>query len=163
MAGGVVKLGVEPGGDLSTKIGGYMLGYGVGPGLSLAGEHLWDLNEKAQAGAGLEYQLVRSVKGLDAGFSFIPLYGTVKVKAPFSAGLNTYFTGKIGYNYLSLDERVEGFDYGGGLFYGIGVGIDLNNKYQLEAEYSVNKGELGYILKQPFDYAKFQLAFGYKF
>jgi hypothetical protein len=158
-----MKLGIEPGGDLSTKIGGYMLGYGVEPGISVAGEYLWNFNETLQAGAGIEYQLVRNVKSLDAGFSFIPLYGMVKVKAPLSTDLNTYFTGKVGYNYLSLDERVEGFDYGGGLYYGLGVGIDLNSKYLLEAEYSVNKGELGYILKQPFDYAKFRLAFGYKF
>ncbi|HBK68509.1 MAG TPA: hypothetical protein DDZ91_07695 [Firmicutes bacterium] len=62
-----------------------------------------------------------------------------------------------------LDQSVEGFDYGGGLYYGIGIGIDLNSKYAVAAEYSVNKGELGYIFKQPFHYSKFRLAVGYNF
>ena len=163
LAGGMVKLGIEPNGALSTKISGYMLGYEVEPGPSVTGEYLFALNEMVQVGGGLEYQLKRNVQGLAAGFSFVPLYGTVKLKAPLSTNLNTYFTGKIGYNYLMLDQSVEGFDYGGGLYYGIGIGIDLNSKYAVEAEYSVNKGELGYIFKQPFHYSKFRLAVGYKF
>jgi hypothetical protein len=163
LAGAVVKLGMEPAGDLSTRISGYMLGYGVEPGISVSGDYLYSLNEKLEVGGGLEYQLKRNVQGLTAGFSFVPLYGTVRLKAPLSAELNTYFTGKLGYNYLMLDQNVEGFDYGGGLYYGLGIGIDMNSKYAVEAEYSVNKGELGYILKQPFDYTKFRVAVGYKF
>ncbi|HHT06690.1 MAG TPA: porin family protein [Hydrogenispora sp.] len=162
-AGATVKLGFEPGGDLSTNISGYMLGYGVNSGLSVAGEYLVALNDKVEVGGGLEYQLKQNVRGLEAGFSFIPFYGMAKVKAPFSTDLNTYFTGKIGYNYLTLDEKVAGFDYGGGLFYGIGFGIDLNDRFTVDAEYSVNRGELGYILKQPFDYSKIRFGVGYKF
>lgn len=163
LAKGTLKLGIEPGGDLSTNISGYMLGYGVETGISVAGEYLFDLNEKLQMGGGIEYQLSRKVKGLDTGFSFIPLYGTLKLKAPISDELNTYFSGRIGYNYLTLSESAQDFDYGGGFFYGIGAGIDLNNKYTVEAEYSVNQAELGYILKQPFNYSKIRLAVGYKF
>ncbi|HEY8391358.1 MAG TPA: outer membrane beta-barrel protein [Capillibacterium sp.] len=162
-AGATVKLGFEPGGDLSTNISGYMLGYGVDAGVSVSGEYLKALNDQVEVGGGLEYQLKRNVRGLAAGFRFIPLYGMVKVKAPFSADLDTYFTGKIGYNYLALDEQVAGFDYGGGFYYGVGFGLDLNEKIMVEAEYSVNRGELGYILKQPFDYAKIRFGVGYKF
>ena len=162
-AGTTVKLGFEPGGDLSTNISGYTLGYGVDSGVSVAGEYLIALNDKVEVGGGLEYQLNRNVRGLETGFSFIPVYGMAKVKAPFSTGLNTYFTAKIGYNYLTLDEKVAGFDYGGGLYYGIGFGIDLNDKFTVDAEYAVHEGELGYILKQPFDYSKVRFGVGYKF
>jgi len=162
-AGTTVKLGFEPGGNLSTNLSGYLLGYGVDPGLSVAGEYLVGLNDQVEVGGGLEYQLKRNVRGLEAGFGFFPLYGTVKVKAPFSAELNSYLFGKIGYNYLLLDEAVAGFDYGGGLYYGIGLGIDLNDQFTVETEYAVHKGELGYILKQPFDYTKIRLGVGYKF
>ncbi|NLC52503.1 MAG: porin family protein [Firmicutes bacterium] len=162
-AGATVKLGFEPGGDLSTNISGYTLGYGVDSGVSVAGEYLIALNDKVEVGGGLEYQLNRNVRGLETGFSFIPVYGMAKVKAPFSTGLNTYFTAKIGYNYLTLDEKVAGFDYGGGLYYGIGFGIDLNDKFTVDAEYAVHEGELGYILKQPFDYSKVRFGVGYKF
>ena len=162
-AGATVKLGFEPGGDLSTNISGYLLGYGVESGISVAGEYLAALNDKVEVGGGLEYQLKRNVRGLGAGFGFLPLYGIAKVKAPFSTELNSYVIGKIGYNYLTLDEAVDGFDYGGGLYYGIGFGIDLNTKFAVEAEYGVHKGELGYILKQPFDYSKIRLGVGYKF
>ena len=162
-AGATVKLGFEPGGNLSTNISGYLLGYGVDSGASVAGEYLAALNDKVEVGGGLEYQFKRNIRGLEAGFGFIPLYGTVKVKVPFSADLNTYFTGKIGYNYLTLDDKVAGFDYGGGLYYGLGFGVDLNEKFTVDAEYAVHKGELGYILKQPFDYTKIRLGVGYKF
>ena len=163
LAKGTLKLGMEPGGDLSTNISGYMLGYGVDKGFSVAGEYLFDLNDQVELGGGFEYQFNRRVKGLDTGFSFIPLYGTLKIKAPLSEGFNSYFTGKIGYNYLTLSESVQNLDYGGGFFYGLGAGLDLNERYAVEVEYAVNQAELGYILKQPFNYSKIRLAVGYKF
>ena len=163
LAQGTLKLGMEPGGDLSTNISGYMLGYGVEKGFSVAGEYLLDLNEQVALGGGIEYQFNRKVKGLDTGFNFIPLYGTLKLQAPLSEGFNSYFTGKIGYNYLSLSESLQNLDYGGGFFYSLGTGLDLNERYAVEVEYAVNQAELGYLLKQPFNYSKIRLAVGYKF
>ncbi len=162
-AKGTIKLGFEPGGNLSTNISGYMLGYGVDYGFSVAGEYLHNLNEQVELGGGIEYQFNRRVKGLDTGFSFIPVYGTLKLHAPLSEGFDSYFTAKIGYNYLSLSESLQNLDYGGGFFYSLGAGIDLNTRYAVEVEYAVNRAELGYIFKQPFNYSKIRLSAGYKF
>jgi hypothetical protein len=121
----------------------------VKTGISAALEFQEILNGGALIrGAGIEYMLGRSQRDYEGDFSFISVYFLMKFTI-FSRELTSdlpFFTGKLGYNYLTGDENFKGTEpyeakLKGGLTFGVGFGYNFDNKVICEAIYQVNNGE----------------------
>jgi len=119
--------------------------YAVSTGFSMGAEGLIGITRNFQLGAGLEYQLGRTItsSGVTGTFEFLPIYGVVRV--PFDIGsVQPYLVGRIGYGLWSGDAAYAGgISLNGGLFYAGGGGVDFrfgNLAIFGEAAYSVNNG-----------------------
>ena len=79
--------------------------YAVSTGFSMGAEGLIGITRNFQLGAGLEFQLGRTItsSGVTGTFrSFLPIYGVVRV--PFDIGsVQPYLVGRIGYGLWSGD------------------------------------------------------------
>ena len=170
MAGGVVKVGMDLGGEV--KIQEKIPGYGTyefdndtESGISIGGEYFFDLNESLAVGAGVEYQLKRKNEGAEKGFNFVPLYALGR----YNVSPSFYFTGKVGYNLFQAEDLPEELKTKGGLFYGFGGGIIFADTLQLEILYSMNNGkivldeDIGVNYELIWNYSKIGVSIGYKF
>jgi hypothetical protein len=130
--------------------------------------HLKGLNSST-IGAGITYQFPRCQERFKGDFYFIPVYGLIKIRSA-SEKVAPYGIGQIGYNIIfegDTDYKGTGIyaaDLEGGLYYGVGGGIILGEKFQIEALYSVNNGTAT-ILGTEFDieYSKVTLSVGVNF
>lgn len=114
--------------------------YDVDDGVTIAGEYLVPYNDSFDFGAGLAYQIERGLDEWDeeAKIRFIPLYGIAKYKIDQS-----YIVGQVGYNFFDgSDEYKLVWETEGGLYYGIGAGMNFSDDFFGEIIYSVNNGKL---------------------
>jgi hypothetical protein len=110
-----------------------------------------------QLGGGLQYQFPRGYSEGSGQFSFIPLYGSIRLVVPLVA-VKPYGVGRIGYGFLTgNDEFRSGGDPSGGLYYGLGAGVVLLKILLIEGSYNVNAGSVG---STDFDYQKFSVSAG---
>ncbi len=170
-AGGAVKLGFDFPGDHKVSAFGESGTEDVEAGFSLTGEFFGAINKNVDLGGGLTWQFPRSQKDYPADFYFIPLYAMIRVRSD-SQETAPYFIGQLGYNliydgdtdYTGIDEYK--FELEGGLYYGIGGGVILKNRFLIEILYSVNKGTGSnsyYNVDIDVEYSKFSLLFGVNF
>ncbi|RCW50520.1 outer membrane beta-barrel protein [Halanaerobium sp. MA284_MarDTE_T2] len=118
-------------------------------------------------------------------WNFIPVYGTAKYNFAAENKYKPYLFGHLGYNFFNIDllNALEdtgyannGIDEEGGLYYGLGAGVNISANTALELMYSVNNGNVegeytvynnGNPTTEDFDidieYSKFTLALAYKF
>lgn len=171
LAGGVIKISADVGGELKEKVKeeGQLVFKGeedIEMGFSVGGELFLALSDKVEVGAGAEYQTYRKTEYTSIEFNYIPVYvlGRLKITPEF------YVTGKVGYNWFDVNEEKPAYvTLKGGLFYGVGGGMVLNEILQLEILYSTHNGgwitELEGYPKQEFDwkYSKIGLSAGVKF
>jgi hypothetical protein len=167
-AGGAIKIGVDLEGDHDVSGLGESGSADVDMGFSLSAEFFGSIGDNVDIGGGLTWQLPRSQKDFEGDFYFIPLYGMVRVQSS-SAKVAPYAVGQLGYNFFFGDDDYKGTginaaDLEGGLYYGIGGGIIINDKFQIEALYSVNNGSAD-ILGYDFDieYSTISIIFGFIF
>jgi hypothetical protein len=124
------------------------------------GEYLFDSDSDLVYGAGFEYQLSRQVEDEGFKFHYIPIYAWGRYQLD-----SFYLTLKAGYNLFTIDEELpEEINLQGGLFYGIGGGIDFG-QCQVELLYSINNGAMtadGESGRINFRYSKISLSVGYK-
>ncbi len=73
-------------------------------------------------------------------FNSIPVYFTAKYSLVPIGDLVPYIKGDLGYSFNDLDDNSK-FSYDDGLYYGIGVGAEIQN-LSLEISYKVNEGEV---------------------
>lgn len=162
------KLGLDLAGnhDVDYEEGGSG-DFDVDTGFTIAGEYLVPYNAKVDFGAGLAYQFERGIDEKDIDndikFSFIPLYGIMKYKLD-----KAYLLGQLGYNFFDPSKEYEyGGDAEGGLYYGLGAGMNFSENIFAEILYSVNKGEINYDEDDDFgfevDNSQISLMLGYKF
>jgi hypothetical protein len=160
------KLGLETFGNGDISYQGFSYDDDTDAGISLTGEYKVPLkNNQWTFGGGLNYQFGRAIDNPGAeDFNFTSFYGLAQydmVDSPI------YLLGKLGYNTLNLDNIPSGADENGGLYYGLGAGVNFgeNNQYVFEALYSVNNGELEENNGDTydFDYSLFALSLGMKF
>lgn len=168
LAGGAIKIGIDLAGDHDVSGYGLSGSEDVDMGFSLSAEFFGSIGDNVDIGGGLTWQLPRSQKDFEGDFYFIPLYGMIRVQSS-SAKVAPYAVGQLGYNFFFGDDDYKGTgiyaaDLEGGLYYGIGGGIIINDKFQIEALYSVNNGSAD-ILGYDFDieYSKISIIFGFIF
>jgi hypothetical protein len=136
-------------------------------GFDVSVEYYGSVLKVVQLGGGIEYQFPRANE--DSGeFSFVPIYGAVRVIIPVPA-VKPYVIGRIGYNLFRGDAAFVDDGSGGqaslkgGLTYGVGAGIIFLKFVLVEGQYAVNKGTLKYGTAPGdvgFTYSRFQLSAG---
>jgi hypothetical protein len=124
--------------------------YNTGSGLSFGGEYVQYISPHLGLGGGLTFQSARSLADVPGMFSFLPLYGTVKLRTNPGKGYSySYLTGQVGYNLFDGDRlyRGGGGELTGGLYWGLGAGVVVR-RLQFELLYTVSNGhakDAGYL------------------
>jgi hypothetical protein len=143
LAGGALKLGLDFSGDHEFSYSGDSENFDVETGLSFAGEFYAALNRNVDLGAGIILQMPRSLEDYTGTFNFIPLYGVMRLKLD-NQGATPYFIGQLGYSLFFGDSDYKGSaDLEGGLYYGIGGGVIINQNILIELLYAVSRGTYG--------------------
>jgi len=162
--GGTLKLGVDFDGD--HEVSGYGLSgtEQVDTGVSFSGELFTKIGYNLDLGGGITVQIPRSQENFEGDFYFIPIYGAIRTR--FETGnVAPYFIGQLGYNFFDGDSDYKGYaDLEGGLYWGLGGGVIINQHFLIELLYSVNNGTaevFGY--EFDIEYSKVTLNFGYNF
>jgi hypothetical protein len=118
-------------------------------------------------GGGFNYQLPRAQVKVDGSFHFIPVYAFAKFGGFKPKRTNIYFTPEFGYNFFLGDEKYAGpLDLIGDTFFGLGVGLIVNNRMDIRAMYNRFNGSAelsGYSGKIKVAYTCFSLYAGYYF
>lgn len=175
-SGGSIKFGMDTSGKHKVSGAGLSGSEAVDNGTSVSFEIAPVNDEGIGIGAGITYQLPRNQKDYEGKFNFVPIYGLIKICSPPSEA-SPYFIGQLGYNLLyegDKDYTGEEMSLSGGTYYGIGAGLILQDEFQIEVLYSVNKGEGsypgGYVYGwyvPPFtidvEYSKISLSIGFCF
>jgi len=161
---GTVKIGLDMQGEHVVSIQGVSATENVDTGLSLTLEYGNQINENMLIGCGITSQLPRAQERFAGDFSFLPIYGLVKVGAG-SSDISPYFIGQLGYNFFMGDDLYKGTGVlEGGMYYGFGGGIIFQKGPQVELLYSVNNGSVEWIgYEYDIEYSKVTLSFGYNF
>lgn len=170
MAAFSVKLGYQPSGTLNSLFSTTGLinvsardTRGVTGGFSLGGETTRQTVEGLIYGAGVEYQLFRQAEGRNTGFSFIPVYGTVRTEFPVTQKVRSFIFGRAGYNFYQESNPIDGFSLSGGFYYAAGAGVTLTKTTELQLMYSNNNGEArSSYLNVQHAYSKYTLGLGVK-
>lgn len=161
---GVVKIGVDMLGKHEISGLGLEGSEDVKMGFSLSGEYTFSISKNFGIGAGITLQVPRSQKDFKGDFSFVPIYGLVKTRSA-TGDISPYLIGQLGYNLFQGDSTYTGTAVlSGGMYYGIGGGLILEDGFQGELLYSVNEGSaelLGYDFKVK--YSKITFSIGYSF
>jgi hypothetical protein len=121
---------------------------GVNTGISVSAEYIFGINDMVGIGPGITYQFPRGIDEdyPEGKFQFIPIYALFSFCIPTKrSDLSPFVVFHIGYNlFLGDDDFEESYGddvtFEGGLYWGLGGGIRLQNGLQLEILYSVNKG-----------------------
>jgi len=133
-------------------------------GFTISGEGLYALTPEIEVGAGLEFQLPREVKALDAKVNFIPLYAMGRYKFMELSDFTLYANGKFGYNFFSLSKGDVKAETIGGLCFGASVSATYQKMYYAELGFSMNNGsEKGTPDNIGWSYTKVSLGGGINF
>ena len=136
-------------------------------------ESVLKTDKKYTYGAGGEFMLLRTSETFTGGggFGFNSLYGFGRYKIDE----RLYGTGRLGYNFYMADSAFKycgddcSTELDGGLFYGIGIGIILTPKINLEGLYIHNEGTMrrdlinGSSYSFESNYARMHFCFAYTF
>ena len=161
-----VKAGLDFGSELEVSDIG---NFDTEMGYSLIGELKMPYRQNWNLGAGLAYQLDRSddEEGEDFDFGFTPFYGLAEYRMQDSP---LYFLGHLGYAGMRFEDNTseEELDSSGGLYYALGAGMDVGERYEAEVLYTSNTGELEYTDAETtetydVDYSKITVTFGMRF
>jgi len=117
----------------------------VGTGVTLTAEEIHYVHPAIGVGAGISYQTTRQERASGGHFSFIPIYGLVRVRAtPDSDNRYSFATAHFGYNYFIADQEYAGagnYKMTNGAYAGLGAGY-VFGRMQVEALYTVDRGRL---------------------
>jgi len=137
----------------------------VDGGVSVSFEYLVPVSNKIEWGVGLNYQFNRNLEGASKGFNYIPIYGIAKYNLD-----SIYLLGNVGYSMFNFERDLnDQEDLKGGLYYGVGAGLDISENLTAELMYSVSNGKYEYTdinddkLISNYEYSKISLALGYAF
>ena len=117
----------------------------IGTGISLSAEEIHYASPWIGLGVGISYQSPRKEPVSGGEFSFVPIYGLLRVRST-PTGDNRYFygIGQFGYNYFIADAKYAGagtYTMTNGAYAGLGAGF-VFGRLQVEALYTVDQGKL---------------------
>jgi hypothetical protein len=162
--GVLVKVGLDTPGTHEVEDGGVSGETDVDGGAFLAAEIYATVHPRVELGVGGEFQFPRSRQDLAGEFGFIPIYGVARF-FPVVGPVSLYASGRLGVNLFYGDDDYKGnASLEGGGHLGVGAGLLLHQRVQVEALYSVNTGvyENGGI-SLDVTYSKAGISVGYLF
>ncbi len=141
--------------------------------LGIGAEIMAGVSNQVVLGGGAVYQLPRGVDENDeiwedAEFNYLPVYGLAKVYF-IPKGTKPFFVINIGYGLLFGDiPWADDLEKEGGLYWGLGGGVEFENGFFIEGLYTQNNGTVtgdvyGYEITGDHKYTKVSIFFGYKF
>ena len=140
--GAIGRIGIDVGGSHEANIKSTNAKNNTDPSLSF-GIEVYQASGVTDIGIGAEKQLLRGIDGARGTFGFIPVYLTLryfpgpKTKADNIHKDGFYFSGKLGYGFVSSNKEYEyGLDSDGGLCFGAGAGMFFGKSFFMEAIYS---------------------------
>jgi hypothetical protein len=154
----------------------------VNNGISLATEIEGEMTPFFDLGAGFELQSPRRLSDYEGKFSFLPIYGFLKIH-PRAGDLTPYVIGQFGVavfigddHYVSDIAKVGGMSAGtnsgetrAGSHVGVGGGLVFNRHYQIELLFTADSGSIVYpyhdyyVHDADIVYTKTTLSLGYRF
>ncbi len=148
----------------------------VGTGVSLSVEEIYSVSPRLGLGAGISYQSPRKEPVSGGEFSFVPIYGLLRLQStPTEDNRYYYAVGQFGYNYFIADAQYAGagnFSMTNGAYAGLGAGY-VFGRLQLEALYTVDQGSMSgndidasnrpYTISADASYRKLSLSVGILF
>jgi hypothetical protein len=148
----------------------------IGNGISLSAEVIHALNPWIGIGGGASYQSPREEPVSGGKFSFVPIYGLLRVQStPDENNRYYYAIGQFGYNYFIADEKYAGagnYKMTNGAYAGLGAGY-VFGRLLVEALYTVDQGKMSgndfdstnarYNISADANYRKLSLAAGILF
>ena len=115
----------------------------IGTGISLTAEEIYYLRPTIGVGGGISFQTTRREPDTDGHFSFVPVYGLLRVRStPSDDNHYAFATAQFGYNYFIADSTYAGagnFAMTNGIYAGLGGGY-VFGRMQVEALYTVDRG-----------------------
>jgi hypothetical protein len=132
---------------------------------SIGFEMLMNDQENFMLGMGGEYQFPRAQKNVKGDFGFASFFASVQIPLGMAnASTIPMIAGRVGYSLFYGNNDYRGpMNLSGGLYYGIGGGVLVNNIVQIELLYTGNSGTGSY---QSFEidvnYSKLSILLGVK-
>lgn len=168
-AGGVLKLGVDGAGEQVIRVSGSSSSttYDVNGSASMAFEFDSPMSDTMDIGGGIEFQVPRELTGYPGQFSFVPLYGFIRLH-PAPSDMTPYLTLQLGFSIFVADEVYTGTagQAQSGLHLGLGGGVILDKNFLLEVLYTVDTGQVTYPSPLPdfdIEYSKLTVSVGLVF
>jgi len=148
----------------------------IGAGITRSAEEIYYLRPAIGIGAGISYQTKRQEPDSRGHFSFIPIYGLVRVRStPTIDNRYSFATAQLGYNHVIADNEYAGarnYSMTNGAYAGLGAGY-VFGRMQVEALYTVDRGRLSgndndalnahYTISADATYRKISLSLGVLF
>ena len=124
----------------------------IDPGITLTAEEIYYVRPAIGIGAGISYQTTRQEPASGGQFSFIPIYGLVRVRStPTSENRYSFATAQFGYNYFVADHEYAGagnYVMSNGAYAGLGAGY-VFGRMQVEVLYTVDRGDSAAMITIP--------------
>ncbi|HQD40209.1 MAG: hypothetical protein GX766_08515 [Firmicutes bacterium] len=137
----------------------------IAPNLALVIDLVFSRTANSDVGLGVEYQKERPWFG-EQTIQFTPIYGFINhYGSSRTRGPQPYLTGRLGYNYFSGPNSESTFIKSqGGLYYKLGLGLNFQNKFRIEANYSSSQGqEKTPLVTLDYTYNRTSICFGVVF
>jgi hypothetical protein len=148
----------------------------IGTGKTLTVEEVYYLGPRTGIGAGISYQMTHQEPTTQGHFSFIPIYGLLRMRlTPINDNQYAFATAQLGYNYFTADQKYAGagkYVMTNGVYAGLGAGY-VFGRMQVEALYTLDRGKIksdGYdVNNDPYSisadssYSKISLSIGVLF
>lgn len=144
--------------DNSTKIE---------PGVSLGADLIFTRTPSAELGLGVEYQKERPLG--NRKIQFIPIYGFMNYHGSSSSwrrGTQPYFSGRFGYSqFYGPNSGSSYYQSEGGLYYSLGLGINFQDQFRVEVNYSSCSGQekMSSVAVTQYTYNRTSVSFGIAF
>jgi opacity protein-like surface antigen len=137
------------------------------PGFAVGADLIFTKTPSAQLGLGVEYQKERPWSS-SRTIQFIPIYGFVNYHGTSSSwrrGTQPYFSGRFGYSLFNGPySESSNIKAEGGLYYSLGVGINFQDQFRIEANYASASGqEMSSFTKTEYTYNRTTVSFGIVF
>lgn len=123
-----LKAGIDFPGQHTESDDTFSTTFDVASGISIAGEYTRYMSPtNIGVGYGTAYEIHRKLQDFSAQIGFLPVYAILKLRTtPNADNEFVYFMSQLGYNaFLGNDAYKVGGVLGGGLYYGVGFGVDL--------------------------------------
>ena len=148
----------------------------IGTGISLSAEEVHYVSPWIGLGVGITYQSPRREPVSGGEFSFVPIYGLLRVQStPTKDNRYAYAIAQFGYNYFIAEAKYAGagfYKMTNGAYAGLGAGY-VFGRLQVEALYTVDQGTLSgydydstntrYTISADASYRKLSLSMGILF